>query len=375
MSILEYVQRSAEARVAIVSFRRLFPLMSRSGLFQFEDLIAQIDAVDIVAQNASMAEPIWRQRMSRAALMLGAPTVPSLRAPVPHLDKEYDLLFVACESAGDLVELGQLDPWLKNCRKAVCYIGEMWNAQRPGKGTTLAAKLGKFDHILLSSHGSTEFLADLIDRPVTYVPYAVDSLAFCPYPDPPERCIDLYSMGRRSELTHRAMQALASERNLFYLYDTVGNNNVDHTAHRRLLAEFIMRTKYFVAYPGKVNQPELLRGQEELAARHFEGAAGGAVMIGQAPDTPMFAKYFDYEGAVVDMPYDTEDVATIYGALESDREALERTRSMNVTRALLQHDRAYQWQELLANIGMKPLPQLSARIQRLRDLAASITPA
>jgi hypothetical protein len=245
----------------------------------------------------------------------------------------------------------------------------------PKRGETLARELGKFDRIMVSSYECVEPLADAVERPVTYCPPTVDSLAFLPYPDPPERCIDIYGMGRRSQSTHEAFKALASKRHLFYLYDTVHAKAADISEHRALLAQLIMRTKYFVANPGKIDQPELLQGQEELAARHFEGAAGGAVMIGHVPNTPAFAEYFGYEGAVFHMPYGTEDVASVYDALESTPDAVERIRLRNVTQSLLRHDWAYQWRDLLVNLGMEPLPQLSARLEQLRTVAASINPA
>jgi hypothetical protein len=267
----------------------------------------------------------------------------------------------------------QLEPWLQNCRKSVCYVEEMWR-EEPKTRRKLVRQLAKFDHILLGCYDSIEPLAEEIERPVTYFPPAVDSLAFCPYPDPPERCIDIYWMGRRTDLTHEALRALASDRSLFYLYDTIrGNHPVDYREHRRLLAELIMRTKYFVANPAKRNDvPGSTHGQQELGSRHFEGAAGGAVMIGKVPETPVFAKYFTGEGAVFDMPYDTDDVASVYDTLESEPQAVERMRLANLRQSLLKHDWAYHWREFLPKVGMEPLPQLTARIEHLGNLAAAI---
>ncbi len=370
---IDYMLQDVNSRIAIISWRLVAPRVSRCGIFQFEDVLAQIDAVDIVAPQASLADPRWALKLTTAARRARLPTKWLAGRRIPPLRKEYDLLFVVCESAADLKHMGPLEPWLERSRKSICYLGEMWRNQTPKKGSAGARCLAQFDHVLLTCFGTIEALSQEIERPVSYLPPAVDSLFFCPHPQPPQRCIDIYNMGRRSESTHRATKALAAERNLFYLHDTLrGNNFADPVEHRRLLAQLIMRTKYFVTYPGKVDLTKSTKGQEEVGGRYFEGAAGGAVMIGRAPETPMFARYFDYEGAVIEMPYGTEDVASVYDALESQPEVVERIRLSNVVHSLTRQDWAYHWKEVLRELGMEPLPQLAARTDRLRGLAAAI---
>jgi hypothetical protein len=367
---IDFVHRSRDARVAVVSWRALNPRVSRCGIFHFEDTLTEVDAADVIAPKVSRVDPRWLQRVTKVAKRFDVPldaVRPNRDAP---LDREYDLLLVSCENMGDLNHMGPLEPWLERARKSVCYLGELWAKETPPRGSTQAARLRMFDHILLTNYGTIDTLAREIEMPVSYLPPAVDSLFFCPHPAPPERCIDIYNMGRRSESTHEAIKAFADERQLFYLHDTrIGNTLANPKEHRRMLAHLLARTKYFLTYPGKVDLAESTKGQEDIGARYFEGAAGGVVMVGKAPQTPVFSEYFDYEDVVIEMPYGSRDIASVYDALESEPEAVAAIRRRNLVHSLRRHDWAYHWRDVLGRLGMEPLPRLGERVTRLHALA------
>jgi hypothetical protein len=49
----------------------------------------------------------------------------------------------------------------------------------------------------------------------------VDAIRFSPYPNPPARVIDVYSLGRRLDGLHRTLLKFTAERNMFYVYETL----------------------------------------------------------------------------------------------------------------------------------------------------------
>ncbi|MEO0587186.1 MAG: glycosyltransferase family 1 protein, partial [Planctomycetota bacterium] len=81
---------------------------------------------------------------------------------------------------------------------------------------------------------------------------------------------------------------------------------VDALQHRTLLAQTIQRCKFFIANRGFVN--DLGATQQEIGARFYEGAAGGAVLIGDVPDTALFRETFDWPDAAISIPFDDPDL-------------------------------------------------------------------
>ncbi len=373
MPWVEYVRRAPEARVLLVSQRLIAPVTWRCLLFNFEDVIASMDAVDIVAPAKADASsrprsghrPAWLDR-----LPLGSrPAAPRL---APKLPRRYPLLFVSLQGLQDLRRLGPLSDWLAAADVSVCYIEEMWRSEVREHRRELDL-LRHFDVTLLSCHGSVDAVAAATGRPCRYLPPGIDMLTFCPYPDPPARVIDIYAMGRRSAEMHRALRRVAARRRFFYLYDTLSEAGVhDPADHRRHLAELIKRSRYFLAMPAKFDVPGRTFTQDEVGFRFFEGAAGGAVLLGAAPDTPMFDQLFGWTDAVV--PCTSDDIAGVIDTLESDPERVERIRRSNIINSLRRHDCADRWSDVLDAAGLPAPPGVEARRRRLAELIASIEP-
>jgi hypothetical protein len=206
------------------------------------------------------------------------------------------------------------------------------------------------------------------------MPIGIDTMRFCPYPDPPTRSIDVLSMGRRSDPMHRALLDLAEGKRIFYLYDVVRNFPViNFREHRVMLANLVKRSRYFINYKHNVNIAHVTGGQEALGARYFEGAAGGAVMIGIPPDCEEYHEAFDWDDAVINVPGSPADVGAILSELDTQPRRLATASRTNVVSCLLRHDWAYRWEEILHSVGLEPTPALAARKATLQKLAHGIS--
>lgn len=371
MPEVNYLRRAPEARVLLVSQRLIAPTIWRCLLFNFEDVIATVDAVDIAApMKPDASSRTWLRKVARRLdrLSLGSGRAVLRRDPKP--ERRYPLLFVSLQGLDDLRQLDPLSDWLAAADVSACYIEELWRSEIREKRRELAL-LRHFDLILLSCHGSVEAVAAATGRPCRYLPPGIDMLTFCPYPDPPARVIDIYAMGRRSPEIHAALMAVAARRRLFYLYDTLSDAGVhDPADHRRHLAELIKRSRYFPAMRAKFDVPQQTATQHEVGFRFFEGAAAGAVLLGAAPNTPMFDQFFGWKDAVV--PCTPDNIATVIEALESDPERVERIRRSNIINSLRRHDCADRWSDVLAAAGLPTTPGIEARRHRLAELMMSI---
>jgi hypothetical protein len=358
------LKATPDARVLVVSQRLRAPHVSRATIYELEDVIAEVDAADVAACPPRGGSGLGR-RLEKAIFKLGG-GLSSRRQP-PRAGGPYELAFVACEDVSDLVALGDLRPWLVGARIRVCWIEEMW-ARDVNRGRFEVAMLRAFDHVFLSCAGTIPSLREATSLPVTFLAPAVDAITFHPGGEP-RREIDVYNMGRRSGVTHGALLRLAAQRGWFYVYDTIAGNRVSApNEHRFLLANLIKRTRYFVANRAKIDHAQA-RGQDELGARHFEGAAGGAVLIGEPPQCDTFRENFDWPDAVVPMPWDAHDPAEVIDSLEADPVRVARIRADNVRNVLLRHDWVYRWQAVLRAVGLAERPELTARTGRLAGLA------
>ena len=110
-------------------------------------------------------------------------------------------------------------------------------------------------------------------------------------------------------------------------------------------------------------------GQMEVGYRFFEGAASGAVMIGDSPNNEAFRTYFNWEDSVVPIPFDAENIREILADLDAQPDRLERIRRTNVSNSLLRHDWGYRWQEIIAAAGLEPTVKTLNRNEQLKALA------
>ncbi len=359
----------AGARVLVVSQRRRAPHISRCTLYEFEHLIGQFDRADVLYPETP-AISIWKRRALRRGYDWFK-VQPQRRRAAPLIDRDYDLVFFCCEDIGDLLGLGPIAAFLTRAKKKVCYVEELWAADVPRREHETVL-LRQFDHVLLSCAGAVEPLSRQIGVPVSFLAPSVDAVTFFPGDPPVPRAIDVYSMGRRSPTTHQALLRLGRERGWFYVHDTFAANRViEPLEHRTLLANLVKHSKYFVANRAKIDHVET-RGQEEIGSRHFEGAAGGAVMIGEPPRCQTFLDHFDWPDAVVPMNFNTDRPEEVIEALEADRPRVERIRCDNLRHTLRRHDWAYRWEQVLAAAELPALAELQERKRLLERLATVV---
>ena len=366
--------------VLLLSMRGIADIVAFCLQYEFEDVVAEVTGADRVDAGHSAALERSRRAYKLARLATRSRRLARGVAPRPStvtLDRDYSLFLPVFNHAHELYALATVPDWRRRCRLAACFVNELWVGTLP---RYLLELLAEFDHVFVGLHHTVEEVARVVGRPCTYLPLATDVLRFSPLPDPPERVIDVCNIGRRSAVTHDALVRLARERRIHYYYDTIAASGAggkqrtfhvdDPAEHRLLLASLIQRSRYFIANRSRVNEPEVTKGRDEISGRFYEGAAAGAVMLGEAPRTEEFARQFDWPGAVIPLPFDSPDVGEIVASLDRDPARLARIRSDNVRAAALRHDWVYRIRDAFATLGLPPTEGMRAREARLQSLAA-----
>jgi len=362
---------AGKPRVCIVSLRGINTLLSRCSGFEFEDVIASLDDVEMVIPVHSRTSRLRLKAMSAMsrftplARFLGRGILPPLR----H-DKYEILVFVALNTR-DLRVLHEVPKWRTKCDLAVCYIEEIWNSEINDGGARLDL-FKQFDLIYCAFEASAPNLAERTGRRVEYIPPGVDTLLFSPDPEQDHRPIDICNIGRRSQITHGALLEHAKRTGKFYYYDTIeGVRNAKIPGeHRYLFANIIKRSGYFIANKAKINATDETLGQEEIGLRFFEGMAGGAVLLGEFPRTAEFERQLGWRDSAVSVPFDCPDIADVIADLDAQPERLARIRRRNVWNCLQRHDWLFRWQTILDFAGLPATARMAERRTRLAQLAA-----
>jgi len=163
----------------------------------------------------------------------------------------------------------------------------------------------------------------------------------------------------------------AERRKIFYVYDsfTASDAPVNKPReHRELYGNMAKQSPHFSVAPGKVDDP-ITGGQIEIGYRFYEGAATGAVMIGQPPDCEAFTKLFDWPDVVMPGQPDGSDLEILLTELDSDPERVSAISRRNAVEALSRHDWVYRWKQMFRVLGLEPSPSMARREQRLKELA------
>ena len=349
------------------------------GHLEAQDVLAGCDDVDLIGLEA---EPSFRWKLPWLRRLMYRDLSRRLAYANPGLKRvrlveAYDLLVVMCQGYWESLYVNAIDGWKDHCRTSVCWIDELYAADLPRFKHWLPA-LRRFDHVIVGMQGTVAALSDALGRRCHYVPGAVDTLRFSPYPSLPERVIDVYSVGRRLEEIHRVLLDLVARGRIFYQYDTLQTGEsqaLDHRQHRDLYANTAKRSRFYMVAPGKVNVPGETRGQIEVGFRYYEGAAAGTVMVGQAPNCLPFQEMFDWPNAVVHMRPDGSDVEGVLAGLMAEPERVRQMGSRNAQEALLRHDWIHRWRRILEIAGLPAHPRTESREATLKVLAdrASLT--
>jgi hypothetical protein len=355
-------------RVLVFSERNIFErAVWRCSFQELEGILPELDSVDVLAPRPSR----WYTQGKRLALRSGRyfkrpfnPGIPEIR-----LKRDYDLFFTVCEKPSELLSVSAVKGIKDRCRTSVCWLSEFYVKDIPLLKSCIEV-LSRFDHVLIMQ-SATDSFQKILPGKCRYLPAGVDAIQFCPYPDPPKRSVDVLSIGRRSGKTHQALLQLARDGKLFYVYDTIDDLKAyDLAEHRFMFANLARRSRYFIVNPGKINLPDETGGQSEFGYRYFEGAAPGAILIGERPRNEEFEKVFYWEDAVIDLPFGSDRIGEVIRELDAQPERQKRVRTKNVVESLLRHDWAHRWETILRIAGLAPLDGLRRRQQTLRELAS-----
>ncbi len=366
-------ESSLRPRICMPTARGLTKKAFQCGFYEAQDVLVENDTVDLIAW-----EPLpgfrfrenWQRRLlyrdiSRRLIYVN----PGLRRV--RLTGEYDLFVIVCQNYWDLLYLNAIEGWEDHCKTSVCWIDEMWASEIPLYKYWLHS-LRRFDHVFVGISSSVDPLSNAIGRYCRWLPGAVDCLRFSPYPKPPARVVDVYSIGRRWDGIHQVLLRAADEKDVFYVYDTFPAAYAEpynHRQHREMLANVAKRSRCFMVAPPKMDAPEETCNQDSIGYRYYEGAAAGAVMIGQAPKGEAFTNMFPWSDAVIPIRPDGSDVLQVLARLNSEPERASSISARNAAEALRRHDWSYRWNEIYQIVGLEPSAGMVARERHLRELS------
>lgn len=370
MSDVNVETSGRKPRTLVFSLRNIFGSdLFRCPHFEFEDIITQIDDAEIFAPKA---DPNSRRNQIANWVAFHGPARFRAEIEKKKVNGSWDLFFAICGHPRDLIYLDAAHEWQSACTVKVCMMDEIWIKQMEPHRHFIDI-LRKFDLVVLYYSQSVQKLEERIGVKSVFLPPGIDCTMFSPLPNPPQRSIDVYSVGRRSEKTHKATLEMAEKRGSLYLHDSIaGLRAIDTKEHRRLFANIAKRSRYFIVNPGLIDRPDRRGDQIEIGNRYFEGAAAGMILVGEKPANGQFGRLFDWPGALIHLPWNSEKIAEVIEEFERDPELGDATRATNMAQALTRHDWNYRWEEILRHVGIPPLPALSRRKERLHAMAESL---
>jgi hypothetical protein len=373
--------------VLLSSNYEAWPEAFNGQAFAFLNVIRAIENADLLCPQPAaytsgrgvnpQVQYLWHELIhrvqTRAVRALGRPGLSNAR-PVT-VEHNYDLFMFMCQFPLELTVLNRIHGWRKRCGLAVAYLLETWPERFPHQRAELKL-LDHFDHVFVLNAECIPALQQYTRTPVSFLATACDTLLASPWPELPDRHIDVLSIGRRMPSLHEKLVELSSHDGRFlYVHDVVRGGSVTNWhEHRLQSAKLIKRSKYFIAYDFSIDTTGVFKGvrKQALATRYFEGAAGGAVLLGSRQSCPQFAEYFDWPDAVIPLPPDIDDVGAFLSSLDAQRTRMEQIRSNNMIQSLRRHDWAHRWLQVLDVLGLEHPPMLAHRINRLNSLAAVI---
>ena len=196
-----------DKRICIFSQRNLGKLVSRCGVYEYEDVICSTDDVDIKAPDlifSSKDLDCYRYGTKISNWLARNVNIININPNVRKITvkKDYDLFIAFFQFPADISSINAIIDWRKRCRIAICWVEGTWINQLAKYKNTFKL-LSEFDFIIINFLNSIESIKTMIDIPCVYMPLGIDMIRFCPYPNPPIRSIDVYSRGRRLPSMHQ----------------------------------------------------------------------------------------------------------------------------------------------------------------------------
>jgi hypothetical protein len=357
-------------RTLVFSLRNIFGRdLFRCPHFEFEDTIRELDGADIIAPHA---KPESLRNLLANKIAFHGPMLLKANIEQVPVKRSYDLFFAICGQPIDLLMIDAASKLRDACATKICLIDELWIKQMTPHRYFLEV-LKAFDLVVLYYSQSVRALSERLGVRCEFLPPGIDSMLFCPLPNLPRRAVDVYSVGRRSQKTHEALLQMVERQAILYLYDSIsGTMAINAKQHRLLFANVAKRSRYFIVNPGLIDRPDRRGNQIEIGNRYFEGAAAGAVMIGERPANEQFERLFDWPDAVMQLSYDSTAIADIINDLDRQADRQETIRRNNIAQAVTHHDWAYRWESILDMVGAEHPTSLGEKKERLHALAEQV---
>src|SRR5690242_17392574 len=136
--------------VLLLSERRIADLAAYCLAYEFEDVFASVVDAERVDVADFPALEFSRRVYKLARLAFGSPGLARKLAPSPRgsvaLERDFDLFFPVFSHTYQLYSLAAIPNWRQRCRKAACFITEVWSDMLP---EYLLELLSQFDHIFI----------------------------------------------------------------------------------------------------------------------------------------------------------------------------------------------------------------------------------
>ena len=365
---------SPAPRIGVFSLRRTAQEIFRCSGYEYEDAILSefhtghlIEPVAHGHPGARLQRFLGRHGLPGQGMRFGADSA--------EMADDLDLLFAYPAFVHELLELNSVRDWRARSRFAICHLQEAWASEAETRIAEALPILRQFDHIYCAMYHTVEVLQKMLDVPVSYLPWGLNAESMCPWPANHARVLDVAAIGKVDGATHDSLWDWAGRTGRYYNYTSTGlaKYSVSHTHHRANFVQTLQRAQYFFVFLAKREHTIQRHTQREFGLRYFEGAAAGAIQLGDLlPDNPGFVEHLDWEGAVIEAPYGSDNVPDLIESLEKDPDWVEDTRRRGVTHCLRRHDYVYRWAEILRCAGLAETPAMSARRDRLEKRAQTV---
>ena len=157
-----------DSRILMLSLRHIIMHVSRCFIYEFEDVIASIDKVDLISPlTTGILEKTVLQRVVHKTRMCFSKDDPSIS--LKAVKKDYDLFFFICSSVNDLEYLGSIPEWRARCAKAVCWIDEVWMRSAYNISIDDLGLIRRFDYIISPFYNTVKSLGDILGQPCLYI--------------------------------------------------------------------------------------------------------------------------------------------------------------------------------------------------------------
>jgi hypothetical protein len=95
------------------------------------------------------------------------------------------------------------------------------------------------------------------------------------------------------------------------------------------------------------------------------------IMLGDPPETIDFQTHFDWEDAVIQIPFDCPDIASTIADLEKQPDRLQNIRKNSIVNSLNRYDSVYRLKEILDKVALEAPLKVLTRETTLKMLAES----